>query len=291
MSDIVVNVESREASAIRCPTSIARTRSRPGCAGLRTRANRATTERPEDEEFWALKDVSLAGTPGRVPRPGWQERIGQIHPAEDPFPYHSADRGTAYGFAAALPRCWKSAPAFIRNSPARENIFLNGAMLGCPGTRDTPPVRRHRGFFRRRALSRYTRQALFQRNVCALGLCGSGTRLTADMLVIDEVLAVGDAEFQEKSLRHMRQLLAQKKTCVLVSHDLDAIKKLATDVTWLDMGTVVESALDRPAVCLIDTRFRAELACPSPTSMLRVWHLCGRNQPEREKMAGLGRDQ
>ena len=66
----------------------------------------------------------------------------------------------------------------------------------------------------------------------------------ADILVVDEVLAVGDAEFQEKSLRHMRQWRAQRRRVWLVSHRSDAIKKLATGVpAWLDMGTVVESAL------------------------------------------------
>jgi ABC-type polysaccharide/polyol phosphate transport system ATPase subunit len=63
----------------------------------------------------------------------------------------------------------------------------------------------------------------------------------ADILVIDEVLAVGDAEFQKKCLEHMQRQLSQNRTCVLVSHRLEDIRKLATRVAWLDRGNLIEN--------------------------------------------------
>ena len=67
--------------------------------------------------------------------------------------------------------------------------------------------------------------------------------LDADVLLVDEVLAVGDASFQQKCLDRMRQLINGGTTLVLVSHDLPAMEATCSRAVWLRKGSV---ALDGP---------------------------------------------
>ncbi len=66
------------------------------------------------------------------------------------------------------------------------------------------------------------------------------TDVVSDLILIDEVLSVGDAEFQEKSKLRMRELIASKSAVVLVTHDLDAAREVATKALWIDHGQVVK---------------------------------------------------
>jgi ABC-type polysaccharide/polyol phosphate transport system ATPase subunit len=59
-----------------------------------------------------------------------------------------------------------------------------------------------------------------------------------DVLVVDEVLAVGDEEFQKKSLERMQDLMGEGTAVLLVSHGLSKVKEMANRVMWLDKGKV-----------------------------------------------------
>ena len=61
---------------------------------------------------------------------------------------------------------------------------------------------------------------------------------TADVLLIDEVLSVGDADFQEKSGARMTELINKGAAVVLVSHDMSAVRRLAQKAIWLENGVV-----------------------------------------------------
>jgi len=58
----------------------------------------------------------------------------------------------------------------------------------------------------------------------------------SDVLIVDEILGVGDAEFQQKSKARMLELISHGEATILVSHDLTTLEKLATKVLWLDRG-------------------------------------------------------
>ena len=58
----------------------------------------------------------------------------------------------------------------------------------------------------------------------------------SDVLIVDEILGVGDAEFKEKSNARMRDLIAHGEATILVAHDLTTVESLATKVLWLDHG-------------------------------------------------------
>lgn len=62
----------------------------------------------------------------------------------------------------------------------------------------------------------------------------------SDLILIDEVLSVGDAEFQEKSKARMTELINSKSAVVLVTHDLKAAREMAHKALWIDRGRVMQ---------------------------------------------------
>lgn len=124
----------------------------------------------------------------------------------------------------------------------RENIYLNGAILGLSRAEiderfdeivDTAGIRP----LLDTAVRTYS-SGLYVR----LGFAIAVT-VDPDILLVDEVLAVGDAEFQERSLERMQRFRDEGKTFVLVSHDLDAVREMCDRTILLDRGRV---AFDGP---------------------------------------------
>jgi lipopolysaccharide transport system ATP-binding protein len=68
--------------------------------------------------------------------------------------------------------------------------------------------------------------------------------LEAEILLIDEVLAVGDAEFQKRCLGKMREVAVDGRTVLFISHDMDSIRKLCNRAIWLDKGRVRANSTD-----------------------------------------------
>lgn len=59
-----------------------------------------------------------------------------------------------------------------------------------------------------------------------------------EILIVDEVLSVGDLSFQQKAAQRIRSMMAQARLMVIVSHDLDSLKNLCTRIVWLDHGKI-----------------------------------------------------
>jgi lipopolysaccharide transport system ATP-binding protein len=122
----------------------------------------------------------------------------------------------------------------------RENIFLNGAVLGMKRTEilqkfdeivafaevekfiDTPVKRYSSGMYMRLAFA-------------------VAAHLEPEIMLIDEVLAVGDASFQKKCLGKMGNAAQQGRTVLFVSHNMIAVQDLCHRVIWLDGGRIVEA--------------------------------------------------
>jgi ABC-type polysaccharide/polyol phosphate transport system ATPase subunit len=131
----------------------------------------------------------------------------------------------------------------------RENIYLNGSILGM-SRRDI----RSRfdkivefagvGPYLDTPLKRYSAGMSLR-----LGFAVAA-HLEADIVAVDEVLAVGDAEFQSKCLGKMSDLRGQGRTIVFVSHDMGAVSSLCSRAIWLERGSVrddgdVRDVIDR----------------------------------------------
>ena len=67
------------------------------------------------------------------------------------------------------------------------------------------------------------------------------TAIEPEILLVDEVLSVGDLAFQEKAARRMREMMSKAKIIVMVSHDLLSIGKLCERAIWMDHGTILTS--------------------------------------------------
>ena len=146
--------------------------------------------------------------------------------------------------------------AFHPELTGRENIEINGALLGM-----------RRADIRRRfdeivvfagverfldtPLKRYS-SGMYLRLAFAVA-----AHFEPDVVVVDEVLATGDAEFQQRCVGKMSELGREGRTVVFVSHDLGAIGQLCTRALWIDQGGV---RLDGPAQEVLDRYLRTAVA-------------------------------
>ena len=175
----------------------------------------------------------LRGQARRGARHHRTERGGQIDPVENPEPDHRADRGRVIlrGRVASL---LEVGTGFHPELTGRENIFLNGAILGMTRAEikskfdeivafaeverflDTPVKRYSSGMYVRLAFA-------------------VAAHLEPEILIVDEVLAVGDAEFQKKCLGKMHAVaVKENRTVLFVSHNLQAIQSLCDRAILLD---------------------------------------------------------
>ena len=65
------------------------------------------------------------------------------------------------------------------------------------------------------------------------------TESRPDILIVDEVLSVGDYQFQDKCHRRISEMIAQGTTVLMVSHDINTIKSMCTKAAWFDKGKLV----------------------------------------------------
>jgi lipopolysaccharide transport system ATP-binding protein len=195
--------------------------------------------RKKDEAFWALKDVSLEVKEGEVlgligrngagkttllkilsriakPTTGWAEIHGRVGSL--------LEVGT--GFHPEL--------------TGRENAFLSGAILGMSKSEierkfdeivafaelekfiDTPVKHYSSGMYVRLAFA-------------------VAAHLEPEILLVDEVLAVGDASFQKKCLGKMGDVAKTGRTIVFVSHNMTAMRRLTSRAIWLEGGQIAET--------------------------------------------------
>jgi ABC-type polysaccharide/polyol phosphate transport system ATPase subunit len=118
---------------------------------------------------------------------------------------------------------------------ARDNIFLNGAILGLDRKEVAAQFGEIIGFAE---LEDFVDQRLknFSSGMLVRLAFSVAIRVRADILLIDEVLAVGDFEFQQKCFDVFRRLKAEGRTIIFVSHDLAAINDFSDRVLVLDRG-------------------------------------------------------
>ena len=83
----------------------------------------------------------------------------------------------------------------------------------------------------------------------------TATAETADVLLVDEILSVGDASFREKSRSRMLELIDGGAAVILVSHDMSAVRSLATRAIWLEAGKVKMSGNPEEVVSAYEKSF------------------------------------
>ena len=201
---------------------------------------------PVSQDFWALQDVSFTVKQGEVlgiiggNGAGKTTLLKLLSRITDP----TQGRMTLDGRVASL---LEVGTGFHPELTGRENIFLNGAILGMSRTEiarkfdeivafaevdtflDTPVKRYSSGMYVRLAFS-------------------VAAHLEPEILIVDEVLAVGDAQFQKKSLGRMNEVAAGGRTVLFVSHNMNAVESLCTTALNLEHGHVGMHSRDVRAV-------------------------------------------
>ena len=119
----------------------------------------------------------------------------------------------------------------------RENIFLNGAILGyseefLKSKYEEIVAFSEIGPFIDMPLRNYSS------GMVARLAFSVATVVVPEVLIVDEVLAVGDAEFQEKSRKRMMELMSGGTTVLFVSHNMEQIRQMCNRVVWLERGSV-----------------------------------------------------
>ncbi len=120
-----------------------------------------------------------------------------------------------------------------------ENIILNGILLGLTRKEILQKVDQIIEFSE---LKNFINQPIRTYSSGMLARLGfsCAINIDADIILIDEVLAVGDIEFQKKCYQKIEEIKRQNKTIVFVSHDLDAVKNLCSRVILLDRGEIIK---------------------------------------------------
>jgi lipopolysaccharide transport system ATP-binding protein len=188
------------------------------------------------QPFWALNDLNFDVKPGD--RVGIIGRNGAgkstllkvLSRVTEP----TAGRVAILGRMASL---LEVGTGFHPELTGRENIFLNGAILGMRKAE----IKRHFheivafadvDKFLDTPVKRYS-SGMYVRLAFAVA-----AHLEAEILVVDEVLAVGDAEFQSKCLGRMDQVSQSGRTIIFVSHNLAAVQRLCNRGIYLDAGRI-----------------------------------------------------
>lgn len=196
------------------------------------------------ERFWALRDISFEIGQGEVVGiigrngAGKSTLLKVLSRITEP----TAGRVVLYGRIGSL---LEVGTGFHPELTGRENIYMNGAILGMSRVEinrafdeivafaeierfvDTPVKHYSSGMYMRLAFS-------------------VAAHLEPEILLVDEVLAVGDATFQRKCLGKMKAVSRQGRTVLFVSHNMTAVKSLCSRAIWLQSGRVLRDGSVHP---------------------------------------------
>ena len=199
-----------------------------------------------DEDFWALKDVSFDVQQGEVIGIIGRNGAGKstLLKILSRITEQTEGRVTLRGRVASL---LEVGTGFHPELTGRENIFLNGAILGMKRAEirkkfdeivtfaevekflDTPVKRYSSGMYLRLAFA-------------------VAAHLDPEILIVDEVLAVGDIEFQKKCTSKLDDVAKSGRTILFVSHQMEAIRRLCGRLIWLKDGGVHADSRDAEAL-------------------------------------------
>lgn len=191
----------------------------------------------EVEEYWALKDVGFEVKRGEVLGIIGRNGAGKSTLLKILSRITEPTRGrvTLRGRVASL---LEVGTGFHQELTGRENIFLNGAILGMTRVEiarkfDEIVAFAEVGEFLDTPVKRYS-SGMYVRLAFAVA-----AHLEPEILIVDEVLAVGDAEFQKKCLGKMDEVSRNHgRTVLFVSHNMEAVLKLCTRAIFLESGAV-----------------------------------------------------
>ena len=193
-------------------------------------------EKADKDEFWALRDVSFDIQPGEIVGIIGRNGAGKstllkiLSRITEPSDGEIVLRGRV---ASLL----EVGTGFVGDLSGRDNVFLNGAILGMSKAEirskfDEIVAFAEIGKFIDTPVKRYS-SGMYVRLAFAVA-----AHLEPEILIVDEVLAVGDQQFQNKCLGKMEDVSRTGRTILFVSHNLNAVRRLCSKAAVLKCGTL-----------------------------------------------------
>ena len=186
------------------------------------------------EEFWALRDIAFEVKKGEVLGIIGHNGAGKSSLLKVISGILKPTQGTVMIHGSVVPML-ELGSGFDYDLTGRENIFLNGAILGYSeeflhAKYDEIVEFSELGQFVDVPLRNYS-SGMVMRLAFSVA-----TVLNPDILIVDEILAVGDADFQAKSKARMMELMSGGTTVLFVSHSIAQIREMCDRVLWLEHG-------------------------------------------------------
>ena len=188
------------------------------------------------KDFWALRDVSFSVHPGEVLGIIGHNGAGKSTVLKVISGILKPTSGSVSVHGNIVPML-ELGSGFDFDLTGRENIFLNGAILGYSRKflnekYDDIVAFSELGEFIEMPIRNYSSGMLMR---LAFSIA---TVVNPEILIVDEILAVGDESFQRKSRQRMMELMGGGTTVLFVSHSLDQIREMCDRVLWLDHGQI-----------------------------------------------------
>ncbi len=186
------------------------------------------------KEFWALRDVSFHVEKGTLLGIIGSNGSGKSTILRVLAGIMPPTRGSVHVNGSIAPLLELGA-GFDGDLTVRENIYLRGAMLGYTKEFVNEEYEHIIEFSELREFEdvAFKKLSSGMKSKLAFSLA---SRVNPDILVLDEVLSVGDIGFRKKSENRMRELMSGGTTTILVSHSMQQIREMCTQVVWLEKG-------------------------------------------------------
>lgn len=223
------------------------------CDSIKEYLIRAVKGQLSYDEFWALKDVSfevkrgnslgLIGLNGSGKSTILKTIAGVLKPTKGSV--------TVYGTIAPM---IELGAGFDFDLTAKENVFLNGALLGY--NRATMQAQ-YEDIVEFSELQEFMDVPMknFSSGMVSRLAFAIATIGTPDILIVDEVLSVGDFKFQEKCEERIQRMRDGGTTILFVSHSLEQVKKICNQIAWLEKGNLKMFG-DAEEVCAVYAQSR-----------------------------------
>lgn len=250
--------------------------------GLKEWVVRHLTHNFHVKEFWADKDVTFRLEKGDMLGIIGSNGAGKstLLKAVTGIMVPTTGKITVNGSIAAL---LELGSGFDGNMTVKENTYLRGALLGYT-----------RKFLDEKydEIIRFAELEEFQDYMFKQLSSGMKSRLAfsiaclvnPDILILDEVLSVGDGAFRKKSGEKMQEILQSGVTAILVSHVMPQVRELCNKILWLDHGKQILFSDDVQTVCDAYEEFLAEKNKKPPRTKEAVLEMAAKwEQKEREK--------
>jgi lipopolysaccharide transport system ATP-binding protein len=204
--------------------------------GLKSLFSRNGRHRPEADTIWSLKDVSFEVKTGEVVGIIGRNGAGKstLLKILSRITVPTVGRAEIYGRVGSL---LEVGTGFHPELSGRENIYLNGAVLGMAKTEISRKFDEIVAFAE---VEKFidTPVKFYSSGMHVRLAFAVAAHLEPDILIVDEVLAVGDVAFQRKCLSKMQGVRAQGRTVLFVSHNLGVVKMLCQRGLWLHDGHI-----------------------------------------------------